>query len=126
STATSLVAIPSATNSMIRRRSSGRSFGYRPLFALPTPTSKTSRHSPLTHRVLQRSPESALDLALQNGVGGGDRRGGSGGESVADPATRGVTPVPEAVVQPARPALPELEDLGRHQVATPVRGPGHI
>jgi hypothetical protein len=40
SRATSTVAIPPATKAMIRFRSDGINFGYRPLFAFPTATSQ--------------------------------------------------------------------------------------
>jgi hypothetical protein len=42
-----------------------------------------------------------------------------------DPHSIGA-PVAQAIVQPVRPSLPELDRIRRHDVAAPVRGPGYF
>src|SRR6266511_2689823 len=53
-------------------------------------------------------------------------RPGSGREALDDPDTIIPAAIAQAVVQPAGAALPELDRLGDHAVAAPVRRPGHL
>src|SRR4051812_21300698 len=50
----------------------------------------------------------------------------SGGEAFEDPGGAVAPAVAEAVVQAARPALPEFEGVGGEPVAAPVRRPGDL
>ncbi len=50
---------------------------------------------------------------------------GPRGEPLGAPAVGG-TPVDQPVVHPARPALPELDRLGVHEVAAPLLGRRHV